>query len=92
MMTKVDSVEQGWIFTFEFVLGTALGGGEYVSRSDFIKPARIALVAPDEILWSDLEPAGHPNINGIVLSEWALCEQERGRREKRNGHDTHNTS
>jgi len=71
VVAKIDAIEECWVLLAEFGLGPALAFGKGVASPDFIKPTWVALVASDKVFGADPKPTGHPDINSVILIEWA---------------------
>ena len=71
-MAEIDPIQESGVLAAELGLRLSPACREGVASPDLIKPARVALVASDKILGTDFEPAGHPDINGVVLIQRAF--------------------
>lgn len=83
---KIDAIHQARIAFLEHFEGLSAGGGEAHAFPNFIEATRIAAVASYEVLASNTQPTGDPDVDGIRLGERAAGKRLRNTIEERNGH------
>ncbi|SFV37810.1 hypothetical protein SAMN04488557_3350 [Hyphomicrobium facile] len=71
----------------EFVERALAASGKTRLLPYLIKPSRIAGIAPLEVHRADLEPAGNPDVDGVVLGQGTPCGAWRWFVKERDGHD-----
>ena len=86
MGAEIDAIHQARVAFLEQFERLIAGGGEADTFPDFIEATGIAAIAANEVLASDAEPTGDPDVDGIRLGERTASECLGGTIEERNGH------
>src|SRR5262245_30147415 len=77
MRAKIHPVGQSRMAGLEFRQGFVATAREASLLPDFIKAARIAAIAQQDILAADPEPAGNPNVDCVLFAEWLALASRR---------------
>jgi len=87
VVAKIDAVQKSGVLLAKLSLCSGSASRKRVASPNFIESPRVTLVASDKIFGANAEPAGHPDINGVVLSQRLLCHNGWRGFQKHNRHD-----
>jgi hypothetical protein len=71
MRAKIDPIRQARIARLKFRQGLVPAARKTALFPDFIEAARVAAVAQQDVFAAYPEPAGDPNVDGILLRQRA---------------------
>jgi hypothetical protein len=71
MRAEIDPIRQARKARLELRQGPVAAARKTLLLPDLIEAARVAAVAPQDVFAAYSEPAGDPNVDGILFGEWA---------------------
>src|SRR5690606_18996043 len=78
---RIDPASELWVELGKPCQRLLPAAGEALALPDLIQSARIAAVAVEQVLASDAQPAGEPDVDGVGLGQAALSRARLGRDE-----------
>jgi hypothetical protein len=69
MGAGVDAVDQAWMAVLENLQRLGPAAGEPLLLPDLVEPARIAAITCNQVLASDAQPPGDPDLDGVGFRE-----------------------